>query len=348
LSTIRDVARVAGVGVGTASRVISGNGPVSADAVARVLAAVSELDFRPSSSARALASRKTGMLGVYVTEFSGHFFAPILLAVDHELRAVDRHMVAATGCGTGDARQLAREGIDFLIERECDGILLFSNELLDSDLLLLHQKCPQLAVINRSAPGIERDCFTVDHVEGGRLAARALLERGHREIAIISGRHTATDNEARLAGFDAELARHGLRVPAEMRADGGFTFEGGTPAMGRLLEGDRPFSAVFAANDLMAMAAIGVLDRAGLRVPQDVSVIGYDNTDFGAYMLPRLTTVCIPTHEVARNATRHLINRCYGKALPLTRQFAPSLIWRDSVGPGPHPPLPAERQGHAA
>ena len=339
MSTIRDVARLANVGVGTASRVISGKGPASADAVARVLAAVSELEFRPSSSARALASKTTGMVGVFVTEFSGHFFGPILLTVDRELRAVDRHMVAATGCGQGDARQLAREGIEFLIERQCDGILLFSNEMLDADLLALHARWPQLTLINRTVAGIERDCFTVDHELGGRLAARALLGQGHREIAIISGRHSASDNEARLRGFDAELALHGLSVAPQMREDGGFSFAGGETSMNKLLAKGRPMTAVFAANDLMAMAAISALQQAGLRVPQEVSVIGYDDTDFGAYMLPRLTTVRIPTREVAANAARHLINSCYGKSLPVVRQFAPSLLWRDSVAAGPHPPL---------
>ena len=339
MSTIRDVARLANVGVGTASRVISGKGPASAEAVARVLAAVSELDFRPSQAARALASRSTGMLGVFVTEFSGHFFGPILLAVDRELRAVDRHMVAATGVGQGDARQLAREGIEFLIERECDGILLFSNEMLDEDLIALHARCPHLAVINRSAPGIERDCFGVDHRLAGRIAARTLLEHGHREIAIVSGRHSATDNEARLEGFVAELASHGLAVDASLRDDGGFTFAGGHAAMERLLAQRSRFSAVFAANDLMAMAAIGVLQKAGLAVPRDVSVMGYDDSDFAAYMSPRLTTICIPTREVASQAARHLINRCYGKNLAVKRRFVPSLMWRDSVGPGPHAPL---------
>jgi LacI family transcriptional regulator len=339
MSTIRDVARLANVGVGTASRVISGKGPVSADAVARVLAAVSELDFRPSRSAQALASKSTGMLGVFVTEFSGHFFGPILLAVDKELRAVDRHMVAATGCGQGDARFLARDGIEFLIERDCDGILMFSNELYDDELLDLHKRCPRLAVMNRSAKGMERDCFTVDHRLAGHLAARALLAHGHRDIAVISGRHSASDNEDRLRGFDAELALYGLQVDPALRADGDFGFASGEAAMQKLLDTGRKFSAVFACNDLMATAAIGTLQKAGARVPQDVSVIGYDGTDFGAYMQPRLTTVCIPTSEVARHATRHLINRCYGKSLAVVRKFAPSLVWRDSVGHGPHPPL---------
>jgi LacI family transcriptional regulator len=339
MSTIKDVARLANVGVGTVSRVISGEGPASADAVARVLSAVDELGFRPSRSARSLASRTSGMLGVFVTEFSGHFFGPILLAVDRELRAVDRHMVAATGCGEGDARQLARDGIDFLVERECDGILMFSNELYDEELRALHRRCPRLAVINRSAPGMERDCFTVDHVLAGRLAARALLEHGHRELAVISGRHSASDNEDRLRGFDAELAAHGLAVDAALREDGDFSFASGHEAMHRLLAKGRPFTAVFGCNDLMAMAAIGVLQQSGLRVPQEISVIGYDDTDFAAYMAPRLTTVCIPTREVARNATRHLINRCYGKSLSVVRKFVPTLVWRDSVAAGPHPPL---------
>jgi LacI family transcriptional regulator len=339
MSTIKDVARLANVGVGTVSRVISGKGPASSDAVARVLAAVSELDFRPSRSARALASKTTGMLGVFVTEFSGHFFGPILLAVDSELRAVDRHMVAATGCGEGDPRHLAHDGIEFLIERECDGILMFSNELYDEELLALHKRCPRLAVLNRTARGMERDCFTVDHVLAGRLAARALLENGHRDIAVISGRHTASDNEDRLRGFDAELAQHGLRVDAALRESGDFSFASGDVAMRQLLAKGLPFTAVFACNDLMAMGAIGALQQAGLRVPQEISVIGYDDTDFAAYMLPRLTTVRIPTREVVINATRHLINRCYGKSLSVVRKFAPSLVWRDSVARGPHAPL---------
>jgi LacI family transcriptional regulator len=339
MSTIKDVARLANVGVGTVSRVISGKGPASADAVARVLDAVSVLDFKPSRSARALASKTTGMLGVFVTEFSGHFFGPILLAVDRELRAVDRHMVAATGCGQGDARHLAHDGIEFLLERECDGILMFSNELYEDELLALHKRCPRLAVMNRTAKGMERDCFSVDHVLAGRLAARALLEMGHREIAVISGRRTASDNEDRLRGFDAELALHGLRVNDALREDGDFSFASGEAAMQKLLAKGPPFTAVFACNDLMAMAAIGALQQAGLRVPREVSVIGYDDTDFGAYMLPRMTTVCIPTRDVASHATRHLINRCYGKSLPVVRKFEPSLVWRDSVGAGPHSPL---------
>lgn len=331
MATIKDVARLAGVGVGTASRALSGKGSVSADALARVNAAVAELSFSPSTVARALASKSAGMLGVYLPDFSGSFYGPILQTLDRELRAVDRHMVAANGCGHGDARMRALEGVRFLMQRECDGILILSDALFDSDLLDIHARFPRIAVLNRRTAGIDADCFTADHEVGGRLAAQALLERGHRDIAVISGPHRAADNEARMAGFHGELARHHLKVDPAQRAEGDFTGESGRLAMRSLLARGQRWSAVFAANDLMAMAAVSVLADAGLRVPQDVSVLGYDDSEVAAYTSPRLTSVRIPIDEAARNAAHHLLNRCYGFKLPVTHQFAPRLVWRESV-----------------
>lgn len=336
-TTIKDLARLAGVGVGTASRVISGKGSVAAGTAERVRGAIKELNFRPSSAGRALATRTMGMLGLYVPHFSGLYYGPILQAVDSELREVDRHMVVANGCGAGSSRQRALDGVEFLMQRECDGIVISSNELLDADLLAVHARFPKIAVLNRIVPGLEAQCFGVDHVQGGRIAARALLAHGHREIAVISGMEEAEDNAARMTGFHAELADHGLAVPDALRTNGGFSFEGGARAANHLLAGGTPFTALFAANDLMAMAALSVFGGQGLRLPQDVSVIGYDDSALSAYTTPALSTVRIPTTEFTRNACRQLINRCYGLDLPVTRDFAPSLIWRDSVVAGPHP-----------
>jgi LacI family transcriptional regulator len=126
-------------------------------------------------------------------------------------------------------------------------------------------------------------------------------------------------------------------VPDALRACGGFTFEGGARAASDLLAGGQTFTALFAANDLMAMAAMSVFGGQGLRLPQDMSVIGYDDSALSAYTTPALSTVRIPITEFTRNACRDLINRCYGMALPVTRTFAPSLVWRESVVTGPHP-----------
>jgi LacI family transcriptional regulator len=336
-TTIKDVARLAGVGVGTASRAISGNGSVAAATAERVRAAIKTLNFRPSSAGRALATRTMGMLGVYVPNFSGLYYGPILQAVDSELREVDRHMVAANGCGAGGRRQLAIDGVEFLLQRECDGIVIGCNELLDADLLAMHARFPRLAVLNRVVPGLEAICFAADHALGGRLAARALVGHGHRDIAVISGNESVDDNVARMAGFHAELAEHGLGVPDALRASGGFSFSGGARAAHQLLDVGLPFTALFAANDLMATAAISAFAARGRRVPHDVSVVGYDDSDLAPYTTPALSTVRIPITDVTRNACRDLINRSYGLALAVNRTFVPSLVWRDSLVPGPHP-----------
>jgi LacI family transcriptional regulator len=337
MATIKDVAKLAGVGLGTASRAISGRGAVAPETLERVQAAARELSFRPSSIARALSLKSVGMLGVYVPAFTGTFYGPILAAIDAELRAVDRHMVAASGCGQGDARQQALEGVDFLIDRECDGIVVLSNALNEADFAALQQRFGRLVVLNRDVAGLADLCFTVDHAAAGSLAAQALIKRGHRALALIAGPRNAPDNQARMAGFDAELARHGVVAEAVNRFEGDFSFASGYAGAERLLAGaGRDYTALFCANDEMAIGAISRFTGAGVRVPQDVSVMGFDDSPVAAYGAPPLTTVHVPMHEVAVNGCRQLLNTCYGLDLPVARVFPAQLVWRHTVAAGPH------------
>jgi LacI family transcriptional regulator len=333
-STIKDVARYAGVGVGTASRVISGRGSVAPETAARVQQAIEALAFKPSSIARALSRQSLDMLGVYVPSYSGGlFYADVLEQVDRQLRAVERHMVAANGSGRGDARQQALDGIGFLNQRECDGLLMMSHELTEADFQRLHTELPPMAVLNRVVPGLEALCFSCDHEAGGRLAAECLLAHGHRRIAVVSGPHHAPDNEARLRGFHAALAGAGVVLAPEATVNGLFSFASGEQAAQALLARREAlgFSAVFCANDVMAIALISVFQQAGLRVPQEVSVIGYDDCELARHSAPPLTSVRADIGEVATQATRDLINRCYGLDLAVTRHFPPSLVQRASV-----------------
>lgn len=342
MATIKDVARLAGVGTGTASRAISGRGPIAPETLERVRAAARQLDFRPSSIARALLMRSSGMLGVYVPAFTGTFYGPILGAIDAELRAIDRHMVCANGCGEGDARRLALDGVEFLLERECDGIIVLSNALLDDDFVALSRRIPRLVVLNRDVPAIALRCFTVDHVHAGRLAAQALLGKGHRDIALIGGPSTAPDNRARLAGFHDELARHGVAVDQSLAFEGDFTFPSGhAGAQALLAQAGKGYTALFCANDEMAIGAISCFNDAGLRVPDDVSVMGFDDAPVAAYGSPPLTTVSVPHDVVAIDGCRQLVNECYGLAVPVQRDYPAQIVWRRSVGPGPHGAVPA-------
>jgi LacI family transcriptional regulator len=340
MATIKDVALLAKVGVGTASRAISGKGAVSPDALARVRHAVRTLDFRPSRTARALASKSLGMVGVYVPTFEGTYFAPILQAIESELRAHNQHMVAASNFGRGSRRSKSLNGMHFLIERECDGILSVDSYMFDVDLLALRKQARRLVLINRVVPGMQGDCFSVDHAAAGRLAARALLAQGHRALATMHSVRHSQDVVARMQGFRAELEAHGLAPAQEFVIDGLLNFANAWEQAGAIAALQRwPFTALFCATDVLAMATLSRLQGAGIRVPQDLSVLGYDGAELGAYTSPALSTVRIDSARIAANACRHLMNQCCGTGLEVQRNFEAELLMRHSVAPGPHPPI---------
>ncbi|GGY38843.1 substrate-binding domain-containing protein [Pseudoduganella albidiflava] len=333
MATLKDVAALAGVGMSTASRAISGAGPVSADALRRVSAAVEQLNFRPSSIGRSLSAQSLGMIGIFAPTFFGAYYGTILKQTDVELRALRRHVVVATGCGPLPPREEAIEAVKFLIGRDCDGIVVLGHDLRDDDVAMLHELHPRIAFLNRAHPALPDSSFCPDHRAGGALAARTLLQHGHRRIAVIAGPHGATDNAARLQGFFAELAMAGIAAGAVQRIDADFSREGGFASAEALLAAGRPFTALFCANDEMAVGALACLHRHGVRVPGEVSVIGYDDDYSAAFTAPGLTSIHIPIRELTQNAVRWLANQCYGTSYPIVREFPATVTMRDSVGP---------------
>ncbi len=331
MATIKDVAKLAGVGVGTASRVISGKGSFSQDAAARVEAAARQLGFRPSAIARALSLQSTSTIGVFVPDFKGPFYGPLLDAIDAELRLHDRHMVAANGCGHEDTRQQSLDGVRFLIERECDGIVMCSNALRDADFAALRDAYANIAIVNRDVKGMKSHCFTVDHRAAGRAAADALLAHGHRRIAVVTGPAIAGDNKQRLQGLFDRLEEAGIPADAVLVEEGDFSAPSGWAACERLVARKPKITALFCANDQMAMGAISYLGHYGIRVPQQWSVMGYDDSDVAAFLSPRLTSVRIPIAEMALNACRQLLNTRFGSDLAVSRKFVPVVVMRESL-----------------
>ena len=331
MATIKDVARLAGVGLGTASRVVSGKGSVSPATLERVKKAIEQLDFRPSHAARSLLSGSSQMIGVYIPILKGTFYTPILQAIDMELRAAGLHMVVAFGVGSGDARRQAIDGIEFLMERGCDGLVAITNHLSDKDVAALGPRKSRLVVLNHSSTRIPAQCFTADHTRGGVLAARALLDQRHRKIAVIAGPSTSPDSVARIAGFMGELEKAGIDTRKMWVAESDFSPEGGWASAEELVKSGHKFSALFCANDEMAVGALSYFQQAGISVPRDVSVIGYDDTPSAEYSAPRLTSVHIPWREVTMSGLNELLNRCYGSHRPVQREFAISVTQRASL-----------------
>jgi len=331
VATIKDVARLAGVGLGTASRVVSGKGSVSPATLERVRKAIDELGFRPSHAARALLSGTSRMVGVYIPVLSGTFYTPILQIIDTELRAAGLHMVVAFGVGLGDARNQAIEGIEFLIERGCDGLIMMSSALLDEDIAALGGKRRLIVALNHDFKDIPEQCFTVDHAQGGRLAAQTLLEHGHRDIAVIAGPSALVDNVARIDGFMLELKANGIDTDKVWLVESDFSPQGGWHAAKALVESKTPCTALFCANDEMAVGALSYFQEAGISVPRDLSVIGYDDTPSAEFSAPRLTSVHMPWREMTQNGINALLNRCYDLKRPVARSFPVGVTMRASL-----------------
>jgi LacI family transcriptional regulator len=340
MATIKDVARLAGVGLGTASRVVSGKGSVAPATAQRVRRAIKQLKFRPSHAARSLLSGSTQMIGVYIPILKGTFYTPILQTIDAELRAGGRHMVVAFGHGSADERRQAIEGVQFLINRGCDGLIVMSNALLEKDVVALGREQPNIVVLNQIFRSLRDRCFSADHVQGGVVAAQALLQHQHRRFAVIGGPATSPDNVARLTGFMAELSRQKIDTQSVRTIESDFSPEGGWVSAKKLLASKPRFTALFCANDEMAVGVLSYFQQAGLSVPQEFSVLGYDDTQSAEYSAPRLTSVHIPLREVTVSGLNFLLNRCYDSLLPVEREFPINVVWRASVA------LPA--QSHPA
>lgn len=331
MATIKDVARLAGVGLGTASRVVSGKGSVSPATLEKVRKAIEELDFRPSHAARSLLSGSSRMIGVYIPLLKGTFYMPIMQAIDMELRAAGLHMVVAFGVGDGNVRQQAVEGINFLIERGCDGLIVMSNALEESDIEAMGTAKDNLVVLNHKYESIAEQCFTADHFLGGRMAAKSLLQHKHKKIAVIAGPACAPDNVERISGFMREMELAGIDTRKMWIVESNFAPDGGWAAAQELLESGYDFTAVFCANDEMAVGALSYFQHVGINVPTDVSVIGYDDTFTAEFTAPRLSSVHIAWREMTLNGLNFLLNRCYDMERPVERQYPVSMTWRSSV-----------------
>lgn len=335
MATLKDVAELAGVGLGTASRVVSGKGSVSPATMAKVRAAIDQLGFQPSHAARSLMLGNSQTIGVYIPYVTGTFYSPILSLIFSTLREEGLNMVVAFGSGKLDERSQVLEGVDFLNKRGCDGVIALTNTLLDEDMDNLGGRVKRLVVLNHHLKSAAEHCFNVDHELGGRMAARALLEQGHRDFALITGPRHSIDNVQRVSGFLGELADAGIDVDGVWVGEADYSPEGGRQRARELLECGYPFTALFCANDDMGIGALSTLHKAGVDVPGQVSVLAYDDTLSAEYAAPPLSSVHMPWNEMTTNGLNYLLNICYGGHRPTSLPLPVSVTLRDSVGPAP-------------
>jgi len=306
--TIRDVAERAGVSTATVSRVISGTTRVKPTTRAGVLAAVEALGYRPSGVARSLKLNSTRTIGLVVTDIANPYFPKIVRAVEDA--ALERgHAVLL--CDGADDPSREETYLDLLIERRVDGIVIASSGLEERYREWLVRRPVPVVLVNCTARGAALPAILSDNRAGGRLAAEHVLDLGHRRIGHISAPSRNAAAGERLAGI-----RDAIRgVPeAELAlVDGDGTVEGGEEATRLLLDRRPDPTAILCYNDLTAIGVVRALRERGRRVPADVSVVGYDDIPFSAWLEPALTTIAQDTSEMGRWAVERLVERIAGR-----------------------------------
>ena len=330
MATIRDVSQLAKVSQATVSRVLNGTVPVSTTKRTAVLAAIEQLGYQPNAFARSLATNRSQAIGALVSELSSAAYGDIIRGIESVVEARGMHMVVSSGHARSD---LERRSFEFLKERRTDALIVQIDATGDDELAAwVEQASLPVFVVGRHIPAIGDRCVYLDNGAGGALATRYLIERGHRHIAHIAGLMRIPDARDRLAGYREALAEHGIKYDEALVAEGGFVEEGGYRAMQQLLAREISFTAVFAGNDQSAAGALKALREAGLNVPDDVSLVGFDDLFIAHYLYPALTTVRQPFAEMGQAAAWLALNALgIGQEEEVTRRFDPVLSERDSV-----------------
>ncbi|TQV65966.1 LacI family DNA-binding transcriptional regulator [Exilibacterium tricleocarpae] len=329
MTTIYDVSELAGVSLATVSRVMNKNANVSDKTRQKVVNAMEQLGYRPSAIAKGLASNRSSSVGVLISELHGPFYGSMMSAVEAELRKFDIHAIIAAGHSNAEKEA---ESIEFLLTRRCDALILWVESVPDRYLVELAKRDTPIVVLGRKIAKITKNCVSLNNEEGGYLAARYLLEQGHRKIAYISGPLWKGDTQDRLSGHKRALAEYGVKFNTKLHCEGDYREEGGFRGMTELLGLRNTFSAVVCGNDEMAAGAMTSARDAGLSIPEDLSVVGFDNLVYARYLYPKLSTINYPVREMAQMAARWVLKHVYkNQRLVATNIFEPELVARDSV-----------------
>jgi LacI family transcriptional regulator len=326
--TLEMVAAAAGVSPSTVSRILNGTARVRESKVRAVNAAILQMQFVPDPVARSLARGKTMSVGVVTQTLNSLFYGEAAQAIETGLVRGNYSPFFVSGHWRPADE---RKSVQRLLDQRVQGIILLTSTLPDDEIASLSRQVP-LVLTGRSIIAKNVFCLDVDSTPAARLTADYLIGQGHRRIAFIAGSPDHLDAAQRLAGYKMALATHGIPFVPALVAPGDYSEAGGYAAMTRLLESREKFTAVFAANDESAFGAMLALHRHGRSVPQDVSLVGFDDLPASAFTIPPLTSLHRSIDEVGDCAARAMIDLIEGRA-PVARLSSPKLAIRESTRP---------------
>lgn len=337
MATIRQLARHCGVSAATVSRVFNSPEVVSQETRQRILQAATEIGYLPNESARTLATKKSNMVGlVWDTDhrrpgWRHPFLQEILVTLKTALSAHGFHLLMlATQDGAAGAERHLRS----VHRHNLDGVVFIDNGTRDPALLALTDADVPCVALDLAVVGSRTTYVTSDNAGGARLAARHLVERGHRRIATVCGPVSTRPGADRLAGFRAELADRDVALPDRYVVEGDFYLDSGGSGMRRLMALDEPPTSVFVAGDEMAIGAMREARAAGLRLPDDVAIVGFDDIEIAALVPPGLTTIAQDKPgfgTAAANALLSMIHAADGTPAPSATILPTHLVVRGTT-----------------
>lgn len=330
MANIKDVAKEAGVSVSTVSRVINKSASVVPDKRQAVLAAMEKLRYQPNTLARALVSNRSDCVGLLVGEIDSPFFAQLMAGVHRVVMEAGKHVIVTAGY---HQPELERSAIRFMQERRCDALIIHSKAIPDEELIELLERDTPVFLINRVIPGWEDRCVYLDNEYGAYLATRHLISRGHRSIAYIGTNIAIEDGQSRLSGYRKALEEADIVFDDRKVVKAFPDEEGGNYAMSEVMSRELGITALFSYNDAMAAGAMVMLQDSGRAIPQEVSVVGFDDVILARILKPHLTTIRYPINEMGALAA-HLALSALGDGQASTEtslRFTPRLIERQSV-----------------
>ncbi len=328
--TLQDVAEKAGVSPATVSRVVRGEGKVGDKCRAHVKKVIEKMGYRPNTNARALASNKTEIVGIIVPNISSPFFGTLAIGAEEAATKAKYKVLMGNSHNEPKTEQAL---IDSFLEQGCQNIILHSKFTDDATLIKWAKQIKGLVIVNRFVPEIANRCIWLDNVSGGRVMAEHLINQGHKKFAMITSHLKIGDPADRLVGINQSLNRVGLELPENNIVYSNAGMEAGEAGVIELFDRGIEFSALLCFNDSVAIGAINALFDRGIDVPNDVSVIGFDDIIIAKICRPKLTTMNYPINKMAVYATNLSMELTNNEEQEehKTHLFMPTLTERKSV-----------------
>ncbi|MEZ9059194.1 substrate-binding domain-containing protein [Vibrio pelagius] len=330
MATMKDIAKLAKVSTSTVSHVINKSRFVSDEIAERVNKAAKELNYAPSALARSLKMKQTKTIGMLVTTSTNPFFGEVVKGVERRCYEKGYNLIL---CNTEGDSERMKSSIDTLLQKRVDGLMLMCSTL-EGEHLDVFERYPELPVVVMDwGPMLfASDKIQDNSHQGGYMATQHLIDNGHTEIGCITGPLHRNQASSRYEGFKQAMSEANLKVNADWIVESNFECDGGFDAFQTLKTRGRLPSALFVCNDMMAMGVIHAAAQDGLRVPQDLSLIGYDDIHLSKYMTPALTTIHQPKHRLGKAAVDTLLSRLESPDVyPQVVELEPTLVERSSV-----------------